>query len=510
MTRLCLITIWLCLICASAKAQSERERLLSKTRAYFSFDHHITEQIHGGYPNYRHGIIRFREGYRGEALSFESDSSFIEIPNSLTVLQDSMAMSMWFFVDSLPLNYNVLIDKTKGSDYVAYITPEGELKMEFVHLDETRAVAQHKITLKKWHMLTVNVGSGSFGLYIDGERVDRAVMDPQVVRKIPGVLGAGGSPYSPGYQFHGAIDEVLFFDAYLSDDEIKLLFEEGIELLSVLIDMTKITSVPRDYDAFVQRHPELNAHVDSLLEKIHEVSLDSPTKLNFWHILNYKLTLNNIQPPSELLMVNQPVLDEELHEKPQDGEPEQESLSWVFFLVIGLILALFLLLYLKARKPLKRNDLRRLNEEIELQKDTISQLAVQTIERGRFIYQIGESLKHVREQSNEPHLKEQISELQTKVWQSALKQKDTREMEDKAKAYHEAFAHQIKRMYPNLTKNDLRLIGLIRAGMSSKEISSILNIAPASVDTSRHRLRKKMKLDKGEDLLHFLKSIKGD
>ncbi|MGB7841338.1 MAG: LuxR C-terminal-related transcriptional regulator, partial [Salinimicrobium sp.] len=73
-------------------------------------------------------------------------------------------------------------------------------------------------------------------------------------------------------------------------------------------------------------------------------------------------------------------------------------------------------------------------------------------------------------------------------------------------------AHQVsisieKRLlkkFPELTSNDLELITLLLEKSSSKEIAFKMNISPASVNTARYRLRKKLRLQKGQDLLKFL------
>ncbi len=62
--------------------------------------------------------------------------------------------------------------------------------------------------------------------------------------------------------------------------------------------------------------------------------------------------------------------------------------------------------------------------------------------------------------------------------------------------------------YPHLTTYDLSLSKLLVQGHSSKEIALSLNISPASVNTARYRLRKKLNLNSEVDLVKFLLQIK--
>lgn len=58
--------------------------------------------------------------------------------------------------------------------------------------------------------------------------------------------------------------------------------------------------------------------------------------------------------------------------------------------------------------------------------------------------------------------------------------------------------------FPGLTRNEFRLIALLRLNLSTKETSTILGISPDSVKTARYRLRKKLGLDTQDNLFEFL------
>lgn len=61
------------------------------------------------------------------------------------------------------------------------------------------------------------------------------------------------------------------------------------------------------------------------------------------------------------------------------------------------------------------------------------------------------------------------------------------------------FARLLER-YPNLTKGQIRLCGLLRAGLSSSDIAQQLHVSIETVTTQRKRLRKRMNLDSAEKL----------
>jgi DNA-binding CsgD family transcriptional regulator len=69
------------------------------------------------------------------------------------------------------------------------------------------------------------------------------------------------------------------------------------------------------------------------------------------------------------------------------------------------------------------------------------------------------------------------------------------------------FLKKIKDIHPNLTPNDLRLCAYLRLNLSSKEIASLLNISSKSVEIKRYRLRKRMNLERGTNLISYILSV---
>ena len=69
------------------------------------------------------------------------------------------------------------------------------------------------------------------------------------------------------------------------------------------------------------------------------------------------------------------------------------------------------------------------------------------------------------------------------------------------------FHEKLKSLYPELTTYDVRLCAYIKAGIEAKEIARLQNIRPSSVYINRSRLRKKLQLEKEQDLFSFLLSL---
>ena len=75
------------------------------------------------------------------------------------------------------------------------------------------------------------------------------------------------------------------------------------------------------------------------------------------------------------------------------------------------------------------------------------------------------------------------------------------------KKLNNSFYKNLELEYPGLSENEKKLCSLLRLKLTSKEIASILNITPKSVEVSRYRLRKKMNIKKNEKLSKLIRKL---
>lgn len=66
------------------------------------------------------------------------------------------------------------------------------------------------------------------------------------------------------------------------------------------------------------------------------------------------------------------------------------------------------------------------------------------------------------------------------------------------------FIKSLLGQWANLSKGEVRICALIRSGMESKDIMSLLNVSFEAIKKSRYRIRKKIKLQKEESLEKWL------
>lgn len=74
---------------------------------------------------------------------------------------------------------------------------------------------------------------------------------------------------------------------------------------------------------------------------------------------------------------------------------------------------------------------------------------------------------------------------------------------------HENFFRNLRTSYPTLTSSDLKFCALLRLNLSTKDISQFTNLTIRGVEAARYRIRKKMEIAEGVNLVDFLIDFKG-
>ena len=69
---------------------------------------------------------------------------------------------------------------------------------------------------------------------------------------------------------------------------------------------------------------------------------------------------------------------------------------------------------------------------------------------------------------------------------------------------HQNFFKRLKEQYPTLTPTDLRFCALLRLNLSTKDIAQFTGLSVRGVEGARYRLRKKLDLPEGANLIDFL------
>jgi DNA-binding CsgD family transcriptional regulator/tetratricopeptide (TPR) repeat protein len=154
----------------------------------------------------------------------------------------------------------------------------------------------------------------------------------------------------------------------------------------------------------------------------------------------------------------------------------------------------------------KKLEQEKLEQELRHKKGDLQGLGIYLSEIKDLHDSIASRLKEVKSTDarlQKEALKEILKELETKT---NLEEKAALIQQNIEKVNTE-FYNNLIRQFPNLTKSEVDLCGLLKLNLSNKEIGALKNISPDSVKMARNRLRKKIGMHPEEDIYAFMSKI---
>lgn len=150
-----------------------------------------------------------------------------------------------------------------------------------------------------------------------------------------------------------------------------------------------------------------------------------------------------------------------------------------------------------------------LHNSVEVKQQEVMNVALSIVEQKEYLQSLNEIVKKLSNARDEKEKDRLIAELGSSLRQrlSYDRDVDSQYFYAQAESLHEDFNAKLTENFPDLTQQERRLATLLRLGFSSKYIATLMNITPKSVEIGRYRLRQKLGLSKGDNLVNFIKSI---
>lgn len=214
----------------------------------------------------------------------------------------------------------------------------------------------------------------------------------------------------------------------------------------------------------------------------------------------------------------------------KEMELKRANLIKIFLIIVGVLLSLLVI-----GLVLRYQNIKRVSREMLRKEQIIHQ---QEIEKGEIIHQQEIETKRLEmEYSLELSQKEMLAKAvvftQEREWLAELYESMTinengaildaqtlRKLEQKLSredgwnefnrwfgAVHKDFYEKLKALAPGLSPSELKICGLIKLKMSTKDIANLTRLAPKSIDGYRSRIRQKLQLGSGENLTLFIDNL---
>ena len=150
-----------------------------------------------------------------------------------------------------------------------------------------------------------------------------------------------------------------------------------------------------------------------------------------------------------------------------------------------------------------------LHNAVEMKKQEVMNVALSIVEQREYLESLNDIVSSISKADDQKEKDKLIHELSSSLKQrlSHDREVDAQYFTAQAESLHEDFNAKLSENFPDLTQQERRLATMLRLGFSSKYIATLMNITPKSVEISRYRLRQKLGLSKGDNLVNFIKSI---
>ena len=133
--------------------------------------------------------------------------------------------------------------------------------------------------------------------------------------------------------------------------------------------------------------------------------------------------------------------------------------------------------------------------------------SLQVVKKNKILNGIIHKLKDIDIESFDESTKFQFSKLNKSIVKEVNADNSWKDLEKHIKNVHFDFLKRLKEKFPTISPRELDLSTYLLMNMSTKEIAEIMNISNGGVELARYRLRKKLDLNKKENLIGFLMSI---
>jgi hypothetical protein len=257
----------------------------------------------------------------------------------------------------------------------------------------------------------------------------------------------------------------------------------------------------------------IEAHIKAqevlaLSDSIHQASRDDEIK--------WRSQLNNI-------IMDRVELNSKLERLQQENKIKSQRLKlWLAILTFSTVVILLASLFLRRRqhiinaknkqliaeKTLENTALKveQLRSEIKSKERDLSDFALNLSQNKEWTELLAhkiEALKSANLAEKDQLLEDMEMEIQNKI----AFDKNTSDFFERVDKLNDSFYTKLIELFPNLSKNEIRLCSLIRLRIDSRSVATLQNITITSLNTSRYRLRKKLQLSEDVDLDAFIQNI---
>ncbi len=148
-----------------------------------------------------------------------------------------------------------------------------------------------------------------------------------------------------------------------------------------------------------------------------------------------------------------------------------------------------------------------MTREIDFKHRELIDLSLFVQQQREYMTEVGTRLRRLIQENSIESIKKSLTDIDRDLKDTLRYPPEMEKIYQDVEKMHHDFVCRLQMRCPNLSERERRLAILLRLGFSSKEIASIVNLETKSIEINRYRLRKKLQLDRGENLVSYLQML---
>lgn len=146
----------------------------------------------------------------------------------------------------------------------------------------------------------------------------------------------------------------------------------------------------------------------------------------------------------------------------------------------------------------------KLQTEIDYKNQELTSSAMHLIQKNQLLATIKSTLKTISSEEKSKALNTQLSRLIKSIERDLENGNQWEQFSENFDQVHGNFITRLKEMYPTLTPQEIKFAAYIRMNLNTKEIANLLGISVRGVEIGRYRVRKKLNLERKDNLSDYL------
>ncbi len=149
---------------------------------------------------------------------------------------------------------------------------------------------------------------------------------------------------------------------------------------------------------------------------------------------------------------------------------------------------------------------RVLKAELDFKVRELTSFTLHLIQKKEMLFGLKMQIEEIRSKVDDES-KHKLARILAAINLSQRQDKDWENFKIYFEQVHHGFLDRLLEIYPDLNSNDLKLCALIKLNLDTRQIASVLDIAPESAKVAKHRIRKKLGIAHPEELQIFFSNL---